>query len=75
MILVPTGYKASQGSSNKERCYIMSFWAGFFDACMREPETPLERGVEYIEGTRDNQGRVCSGRGEEMAHMGDSMNS
>lgn len=70
VILVPMGYKVSQGPSNKECCYIMSFGLGFFDACMQEPETPLERGVEYMEGTHDSQGRGCSGKGEGMAHMG-----
>jgi len=70
VILVPTGYKVSQGANNKEHCYIVSFWARFFGACMQEPETPLERVEEYIEGTHDTRGRVCPGQGEGMAHMG-----
>lgn len=49
MILMPMEYKVSQRPNNKERCYIMSFWTSFFDACMRESGTPLERGLEHVE--------------------------
>ena len=66
VILLPTGYRVSQRPNNKERCYIMSFWARFFDACMREPEDPLQRGVEHVERTRDGvRGESAQGWGKE----------